>query len=82
MLNEIVEKYKVSIKSSKNNNFEGFIINDYTNAINELNKLDSALDKYNIYFKAYNYSMYILGLNINESNININNSNNKNYNFK
>ena len=69
VLNEIIEKYQVCIKKSKNNNFEGFIINDYTNAINELNKLDSALDKYNIYFKAYNYSMYILGLNINESNI-------------
>lgn len=69
VLNEIIEKYQVSIKKSKNNNFEGFIINDYTNAINELNKLDSALDKYNIYFKAYNYSMYILGLSINESNI-------------
>ena len=69
VLNEIIEKYQVSIKKSKNNSFEGFIINDYTNAINELNKLDSALDKYNIYFKAYNYSMYILGLSINESNI-------------
>ena len=50
VLNEIIEKYQVSIKKSKNNSFEGYIINDYTNAINELNKLDSALDKYNIYF--------------------------------
>lgn len=69
VLNDIVEKYKVSIKSSKNHNFEGFIINDYTNAISELNKLDSRLDKYNIYFKAYNYSKYVLGLNLNEFNI-------------
>lgn len=69
ILNHIVEKNKISINNSKKNSFEGFIINDYTNAINELTKLDSLLDNYDIYFKAYNYAMYISSVPLNEANV-------------
>lgn len=69
ILNQIVEKNKNSINNSKKNSFEGFIINDYTNAINELTKLDSRLDNYDIYFKAYNYAMYIFIVPLNEANV-------------
>ena len=69
ILNQIVEKNKNSIINSKKNSFEGFIINDYTNAINELTKLDSRLDNYDIYFRAYNYAMYLSSVSLNEANV-------------
>ena len=59
-----------NIKSSKKNNFEGFIINDYINATGKLEKLDAKLDSYTIYVKTYYYVKYLNKVNITSENLN------------
>lgn len=54
-LNSILKELNNNLVLSKQKNFEGFLVNDYTNALNKLNKLDYELEEYNIYFKAYYY---------------------------
>lgn len=57
------------IKENKKESFDGFLYLDYTNAINNLNKLQAKLDVYNIYIKIYYYTKYLEKLDINKSNI-------------
>lgn len=58
-LNEKLDSIKLNnsnnVKISKKQSFDGFLTSDYTNAINNLNKLQSKLDEYNIYIKIYYY---------------------------
>ena len=58
------------IKSSKKNNFEGFIINDYINATGKLEKLEVKLENYTIYVKTYYYVKYLNKVNITNENLN------------
>lgn len=68
-LTSIIEKVNLNVKNSKKHSFEGLVASDYINATNELNKLESKLDEYNIYFKAYNFALYVNKITLNEANI-------------
>ena len=73
-LNEELDSIKLNnnnnVKESKKKNFDGFLTFDYTNAINNLNKLQIKLDEYNIYIKIYYYTKYLEELDITKDNIN------------
>lgn len=69
-LNNIINELNTKIMSSKNIKFDGFIISDYTNAINKLNKLEYILDEYEIYIKAYYYVKYLKTIELSKENIN------------
>lgn len=56
---KIITDTNSKVKISKNKNFEGFIIADYSNAITRLEKLDSSLDSFEIYIKVNNYAEYL-----------------------
>ena len=56
---KIITDTNSKVKISKNKNFEGFIIVDYSNAITRLEKLDSSLDSFEIYIKVNNYAEYL-----------------------
>ena len=56
---KIITDTNSKVKISKNKNFEGFIIPDYSNAITRLEKLDSSLDSFEIYIKVNNYAEYL-----------------------
>lgn len=56
---KIIADTNSKVKISKNKNFEGFIIADYSNAITRLEKLDSSLDSFEIYIKVNNYAEYL-----------------------
>lgn len=58
-LEKIIIDTNSKVKISKNKNFEGFIIADYSNAITRLEKLDSSLDSFEIYIKVNNYAEYL-----------------------
>ena len=62
-LNEKLDSIKLNnsnnVKISKKQSFNGFLASDYTNAINNLNKLQAKLDEYNIYIKIYYYNKYL-----------------------
>ena len=56
--------------NSKENNHEFEVISIYTNGINELTKLEAIIENnYSVYFKIYNYALYILELDITNENI-------------
>lgn len=56
---KIITDTNSKVKISKNKNFEGFIIADYSNAMARLEKLDSSLDSFEIYIKVNNYAEYL-----------------------
>lgn len=56
---KIITDTNSKVKISKNKNFEGFIIADYSNAITRLEKLDISLDSFEIYIKVKNYAEYL-----------------------
>lgn len=56
---KIITDTNSKVKISKNKNFEGFIIADYSNAITRLEKLDNSLDSFEIYIKVNNYAEYL-----------------------
>ena len=56
---KIITDTNSKVKISKNKNFEGFIIADYSNAMARLEKLDSILDSFEIYIKVNNYAEYL-----------------------
>lgn len=56
---KIITDTNSKVKISKNKNFEGFIIADYSNAITRLEKLDNSLDSFEIYIKVKNYAEYL-----------------------
>lgn len=56
---KIITDTNSKVKISKNKNFEGFIIADYSNAITRLEKLDSSLYSFEIYIKVNNYAEYL-----------------------
>ena len=58
-LEKIIIDTNSKVKISKNQNFEGFIIADYSNAIIRLEKLDNSLDSFEIYIKVNNYAEYL-----------------------
>lgn len=58
-LEKIIIDTNSKVKISKNQNFEGFIIADYSNAIIRLEKLDNSLDTFEIYIKVNNYAEYL-----------------------
>lgn len=68
-LSSITYKANSNVKKSKNHNFDGLVASDYMNATSELTKLESKLDEYDIYFKAYNFALYVNKISLNESNI-------------
>lgn len=68
-LNQILDNTSLNIKNSKRRDFEEFVANDYISATNELSKLENKLDRYNIYFKAYNFAQYVNKITLNETNI-------------
>lgn len=56
--------------NSKEDSHEFSIITIYTNGINELTKIEAIIDNnYSVYFKIYNYALYILELDITNENI-------------
>lgn len=56
--------------NSKENSHEFEVISIYTNGINELTKLEAIIEtNYSVYFKIYNYALYILELDITNENI-------------
>lgn len=56
--------------NSKENSHEFEVISIYTNGINELTKIEAIIDSnYSVYFKIYNYALYILELDITKDNI-------------
>lgn len=56
--------------SGKESNHEFSIISIYTNGIKDLIKLEAIIENnYSVYFKIYNYSLYILELDITKDNI-------------
>lgn len=59
-----------NVKESKKKSFDGFLASDYINAINNLNKLQTKLDEYNIYIKIYYYTKYLNKIDLNIDNIN------------
>lgn len=59
-----------NVKVSKKNSFDGFLASDYINAINNLNKIQTKLDEYNIYIKIYYYTKYLAELDLTKENIN------------
>ena len=58
-LEKIIIDTNSKVKTSKNKEFEGFIIIDYSNAMTRLEKLDISLDSFEIYIKVKNYSEYL-----------------------
>lgn len=72
-LNEKLDNIKLinsnNVKVSKKNSFDGFLTSDYTNAINNLNKLQAKLDEYNIYIKINYYTKYLVELDLTKENI-------------
>lgn len=56
---KIITDTNSKVKISKNKNFEGFIIADYSSAITRLEKLDNSLDSFEIYIKVNNYAEYL-----------------------
>ena len=72
-LNEKLDSIKLNnsnnVKISKKQSFDGFLTSDYTNAINNLNKLQAKLDEYNIYIKIYYYTKYLVELDLTKENI-------------
>ena len=56
---KIITDTNSKVKISKNKNFEGFIIADYSNAMARLEKLDTSLDSFEIYIKVNNYAEYL-----------------------
>ena len=68
-LTSITNNVNSNVKKSKNHNFDGLVASDYMNATSELTKLESKLDEYDIYFKAYNFALYVNKISLNESNI-------------
>ena len=68
-LTSITDNVNSNVKKSKNHNFDGLVASDYMNATSELTKLESKLDEYDIYFKAYNFALYVNKISLNESNI-------------
>lgn len=59
-----------NVRESKKKSFDGFLASDYINAINNLNKLQTKLDEYNIYIKIYYYNKYLNKLDLTKENIN------------
>lgn len=56
--------------TSKENSHEFEVISIYTNGINELTKIEAIIENnYSVYFKIYNYALYILELDITNENI-------------
>ena len=58
-LEKIISDTNSKVKISKKNTFDGFIIADYSNAISRLDKLDNALESYEIYVKVNNYAEFL-----------------------
>lgn len=58
-LEKIISDTNSKVRVSKKNTFEGFIIADYSSAISRLEKLDNALDSFEIYVKINNYIEYL-----------------------
>lgn len=58
-LEKIISDTNFKVRVSKKNTFEGFIIADYSSAISRLEKLDNALDSFEIYVKINNYTEYL-----------------------
>lgn len=58
-LEKIISDTNSKVRVSKKNTFEGFIIADYSSAISRLEKLDNALDSFEIYVKINNYTEYL-----------------------
>lgn len=58
-LEKIISDTNSKVRVSKKNTFEGFIIADYSSAISRLEKLDNALDSFEIYVKINNYNEYL-----------------------
>lgn len=58
-LEKIIIDTNSKVKTSKNKEFEGFIIIDYSNAMTRLEKLDISLDSFEIYIKVKNYAEYL-----------------------
>lgn len=58
-LEKIISDTNSKVRVSKKNTFEGFIIADYSSAISRLEKLDNALDSFEIYVKINNYVEYL-----------------------
>lgn len=58
-LEKIISDTNSKVRVSKENTFEGFIIADYSSAISRLEKLDNALDSFEIYVKINNYTEYL-----------------------
>lgn len=58
-LEKIISDTNSKVRVSKKNTFEAFIIADYSSAISRLEKLDNALDSFEIYVKINNYTEYL-----------------------
>lgn len=58
-LEKIISDTNSKVRVSKKNTFEGFIIADYSSAISRLEKLDNALNSFEIYVKINNYTEYL-----------------------
>ena len=58
-LEKIISDTNSKVRVSKKNTFEGLIIADYSSAISRLEKLDNALDSFEIYVKINNYNEYL-----------------------
>lgn len=58
-LEKIISDTNSKVRVSKKNTFEGFIIADYSSAISRLEKLDNALNSFEIYVKINNYNEYL-----------------------
>lgn len=58
-LEKIIIDTNSKVKISKKNTFDGFIIADYSNAISRLDKLDNALEPFEVYVKVNNYAKFL-----------------------
>ena len=58
-LEKIISDTNSKVKISKKNTFDGFIIADYSNAISRLDKLDNALEPFEVYVKVNNYAEFL-----------------------
>lgn len=67
---EVINNKVLNEANTKANSHEFEVITIYTNGINELTKIEAIIDSnYSVYFKIYNYALYILELDITKDNI-------------
>lgn len=67
---EIINNKVLNEAGTKENSHEFEVISIYTNGINDLTKIEAIIENnYSVYFKIYNYALYILELDITKDNI-------------